>query len=66
MAHEELYTLIAAGEGETLEIAGGPGSPLLAHPLRGRPSVGGYVPAVAEKADTEVGPPSWQCQNDSP
>lgn len=42
MAHEELYTLIAAGEGETLEIAEGPGS----------------VPAVAEKADTEVGPPS--------
>ena len=42
MALEELYTLIAAGEGETLEIAGGPGA----------------VPAVAGKADTEVGPPS--------
>jgi len=42
MALEEQNTLIAADEGETLEIVGGPGS----------------VPAAVEKADTEVGPPS--------
>ena len=46
---------ISFGDGGTL---GGPGAPLLVHPLRGQPSVGGYVPAVVGKADTEVGPPS--------
>ena len=55
----------------TFNRTGGPGAPLLVHPLRGQPSVGGYVPAVA---DTEVGPPDsrlpiphsqlaqWPCQ----
>ena len=58
MALEELNALIAAGESETLAIAGGPGAPLLVHPLRRQPSVGGYAPVAAEAADTEVGPPS--------
>ena len=44
MVLEERNTLIAAGEGETLEIAGRPGAPLLVHPLRGQPSVGGIRP----------------------
>ena len=42
---------ISFGDGGTL---GGPGSPLLVHPLRGQPSVGGYVPAAAKKAGTDI------------
>lgn len=41
MSLKELKDITAPSEGEMLEIAGGPGS----------------VPAEAEKADTEVGPP---------
>jgi len=41
----------------TFNRTGGPGAPLLGHPLRGQPSVGGYVPAMA---DMEVGPPDFQ------